>query len=212
MKKLFAVKDKHLFWKRTLICFAGVFRMGFFLSFLIMAGLGTDPCTFMNLSISSKLGLSLGNWQLMLNIILLILVILIDRRLIGLGTLFNMILIGYYADFFCWLWRKLLPETVFTEMPVKAIVYGITLIGFIVSAAVYMTSRSGISPYDGLAKIVADRLPLPFFLSRILYDFAAIGIGMLVGGVPSIGHILMAAGLGPVISIIGKKMAKIVGE
>ena len=205
------IRDKRLFLRRTVICFIGVFGMGFFLSFLIMTEFGTDPCTFMNLAISSKLGLSLGNWQVLLNSVLLILVIILSRKLIGLGTLFNMVLIGYYADFFRWLWRKIIPESAFTDMPVRAVIFAVALIGFIISAAVYMKSESGVAPYDAIAQILADHLPTPFFLSRMIFDFSAILIGVLAGARPSIGHIFMAFGLGPVISIVGKIMGRFVG-
>ena len=58
------------FKKRLIIMNIGVFFMGFFLSFLIKVNLGTDPCTFMNLTISRFLGISFGNWQLLLNSVL----------------------------------------------------------------------------------------------------------------------------------------------
>ena len=207
------IKDRKLFRKRTIICFLGVFGMGFFLSFLIMVGLGTDPATFMNLSVAKRIGWTLGNWQLTANIIMLILEIVFDRKIIGLGTIFNMVLIGYYADFFCWLWRKIPDqEALFTRGASRWIIFFIALLCFIVSAAIYMNAQSGLSPYDGLAKILANALPkIPFFLTRICYDFAAIGIGVLAGGKPTIGIILMAVGLGPVITLVGKKMEKILG-
>ena len=101
-------------WKKIFICFAAVTGMGFFLSFLILCNLGTDPCTFMNRSIAARLGMTFGNLQLIVNISILIVVFLIKKSLIGFGTLFNMILIGYYADFFCWLWKKTIPDQAFT--------------------------------------------------------------------------------------------------
>ncbi|MBP5332416.1 MAG: hypothetical protein J6Y89_11260 [Lachnospiraceae bacterium] len=204
----FNITDRHLFWKRVLVCFAAVTGMGFFLSFLIMAGFGTDPCTFMNLSVSSRLGISLGNWHFLLNAVLLVFVLIFARKQIGPGTVFNMVLIGYYADFFCWLWRKIIPGAAFTDMPLRALVYIFGLAGFIISAAVYMNSGTGVSPYDGVAVFFGEHMPIPKFLSRMIFDFTVIAIGMIAGSTPSIGHILMALGLGPVISVVGKKMAR----
>ena len=52
----------------------------------------------MNYGISHKLGMSFGNYQLLSNIVLLIIVIIFEEKLIGTGTFGNMILVGYSAD------------------------------------------------------------------------------------------------------------------
>ena len=44
------------FKKKFIVMLLGVVLMGIFLSFLINVSLGTDPCTFMNLTISRRLG------------------------------------------------------------------------------------------------------------------------------------------------------------
>ena len=61
---------------------------------------GTDPFTAMNLGISEKIGLLLGHWQLLFNLILFIFVVFGDRRQIGIGTVANMVLVGNSGTFF----------------------------------------------------------------------------------------------------------------
>lgn len=58
--------DKSAFIRNAIVSFIAIFGMGFFLSFLIMADYGTDPYTFMNRSLAARLGMTLGNWQLIL--------------------------------------------------------------------------------------------------------------------------------------------------
>ena len=211
--KFFEITDKALFIKKLIIVFVSVLGMGFFLSFLIMIGLGTDPCTYMNRSIAGYIGWTLGNWQLTLNLILLVIVIIFSRDQIGFGTIFNMVLIGYYADFFCWLWRKLIPEAVFSDMPARAILFALTLFGFIVSAACYMNSDMGVAPYDAVVVIISRHLPrIPFFFVRMTWDICAIIIGYLASReFPAPAIIIMAFALGPVITIVGRFMKRIVG-
>jgi uncharacterized membrane protein YczE len=120
-------------------------------------------------------------------------------------------LVGYYADFFCWLWGKIVPGYLFTDMPYRVIIFIMSLLGFVISAAVYMNADAGFSPYDGLPSIIADKIiarhpRAPFFILRICYDFAAILVGILAGGHPTIGIVLMAILLGPAITIVGKFM------
>ena len=195
--------------KRIIVCFLAVLGMGFFLSFLMLCGLGTDPCSFMNKSISLKIGMLFGTWQLIINVVMLVIVIFWDRSNLGFGTIFNMVLVGYYVDFFDWVWSKTIPSHIFTDPATKWPVFLVALLCFIISAAVYINSDMGVAPYDALPKIittkVADRFPkFPKMLVRMAWDFSAILIGILAGGKPVIGIILMAVFLGPAISFVGK--------
>ena len=195
--------------KRIIICFIAVFGMGFFLSFLMLCGLGTDPCSFMNKAISVRIGMLFGTWQLIINAVLLIIVIIWDRSSLGFGTIFNMVLVGYYVDFFDWVWSKTIPEHIFTDPVTKWPVFLAALLCFIISAAVYINSDMGVAPYDALPKIITDKVSkrfpgFPKMIIRMTWDFSAILIGTLAGGKPVIGIVLMAVFLGPAISLVGK--------
>ena len=92
--------------KSFLIMLCAVTVMGMCVSLLVMCNMGTDPYSAMNYGISHMLGMSFGNYQLLSNLVLLLIVIIFDRKLIGTGTLGNMILVGYAADFFTWIWKN----------------------------------------------------------------------------------------------------------
>ena len=202
--------------RKIIICFLAVFGMGFFLSFLILCNLGTDPATFMNRSAAHRIGISFGTWQLIVNVAMLVVVFACERSLIGFGTLFNMVLVCYYADFFDWLWGKCIPAEWFTNTPSRWGIFLIALFCFIISAAVYINADMGVAPYDGipiiLGEAVAKHFPkVPKMLVRIAWDGAAIGVGTAVGGIPIIGIILMALFLGPAITLvrrIGERAAR----
>ena len=190
----------------------GVFLMGFFLSFLIKVDLGTDPCTFMNLTISRRLGVLLGTWQLLLNSVLFVFVLIWGRKFIGLGTIANMVFIGYIADFFCFVWDKTIPSEYFTDMPSRAVIFVLALFCFIIAVSFYINANMGVSPYDAMPQIISEKVikKVPSFAVRMLYDFIVIVVGILFGGVPNIGIVLMALFLGPVISVVGKYLNKLV--
>ena len=166
------------FMKRLIVMLVGVFFMGFFLSFLIKVDLGTDPCTFMNLTISRRLGILFGTWQLALNAVLFVIVILFGKKCIGFGTIANMVFIGYIADFFGWLWDKTIPERYFTEFPSRAVIFALALFLFIISVSFYINADMGVSPYDAMPQIISDRVltKVPYFIIRIVYDFLVIVI------------------------------------
>ena len=91
---------KKNFWPRLFIALLAVLSMGVTLSFLIQVNLGTDPCTLMNRAVAAKLHMSLGNWQALMNIILLVVVLIFGARNFGFGSLFNMFLYVYFLIFF----------------------------------------------------------------------------------------------------------------
>lgn len=198
------------FKKRLIVMNVGVFLMGFFLSFLIKVDLGTDPCTFMNWTVSEKLGILFGTWQLLLNSVLFIFVILFGRKQIGLGTIANMVFIGYIANFFKWLWEKTIPEHYFTDMPSRAVIFILALLCFIISVSFYINANMGVSPYDAMPQIISEKVlkKVPYAVIRIAYDLLVIVVGVVLGGKPNIGILLMALFLGPVITVVGKFLNK----
>ena len=110
MKKFIqGMYQKKNFGVRLTAVILSVIVMGFALSLLVLVDLGTDPCTSMNLAISEKIGMGIGNWQALLNTIIFVFVILLGRENIGFGTLANMFLVGYSLQFFSWVWDKILP-------------------------------------------------------------------------------------------------------
>lgn len=61
--------------KIIILTLISVIMMGFAISFLNLVDLGTDPFTYMNLSIAGRFGISFGNWQVFLNILMFLPVI-----------------------------------------------------------------------------------------------------------------------------------------
>ena len=195
--------------KRIIVCFIAVLGMGFFLSFLMLCGLGTDPCSFMNKAVSLRIGMLFGTWQLIINAVMLVIVLFWDRSSLGFGTVFNMVLVGYYVDFFDWVWEKTIPAHFITDPVSRWMIFLAALFCFIVSAAVYINSDMGVAPYDALPKIITEKVTgrfpkVPKMLIRMVWDFTAVAVGTLAGGKPVIGIILMAVFLGPVISLTGR--------
>ena len=74
-------------------------------------------------------------------------------------------------------------------------------------------AEMGVAPYDAIPSIITKKVTskfpkIPKMAVRMTWDFAAILIGTLVGGVPIIGIILMAIFLGPAITLVGKVINK----
>lgn len=199
--------------KSFFVMIAAVIVMGMGVSLLAMCDMGTDPCSAMNYGISSKLGMSFGNYQLLFNAVLLLFVVIFERKLIGTGTFGNMILVGYAADFFTWVWKNVCHVPQHLDLGVRMCILIPSLILFVLAAAVYMQIGHGMAPYDALPFLVSHAIEKHtgkdvFRLVRMLCDLTAAGIGFLTGGEVGVMTVLMVVLLGPTVNLVGSLLEK----
>ena len=76
-------KCRHQLGRRATMMVAGILLIGISVGLLRLAAFGVDPFSCMNMGISGFLGMSFGNWQLIANILLLIVVFFTARSFIG---------------------------------------------------------------------------------------------------------------------------------
>ena len=209
LKKLY----NHLFCqphmeRRIPVLLLSVIVMGMCVAFFEKLAVGTDPCTVFNLAMAQNvLGWeSLGTWQLLFNLFLLaVLLALKAGRFIGLGSLANMVLVGYSRDFFKPIVEWLLPGESHS-LPVRGGVFVPVMALFLVAVAFYLVVDLGASPYDALPQVIAAKLPkIPFAAVRIGYDVLITVIGMLCGGQVGVFTVAACFFLGPVIAAIAAK-------
>lgn len=163
-----------------------------------IGGVGVDPFTAMNIGISGILGLSLGVYQLAVNIVLLVLVFIFGRKQIGIGTVINMVFVGFLIDFFTWLLTATLPLDGSMLQAGICLVVGVALFTFGVST--YMNTDLGVAPYDAVAIIVAARTPVPYTPARMGQDVLVTAIAFLVGGPIGVFTVIAAFFTGPLIT------------
>lgn len=195
--------------KLTFITLLSVILMGFSTSFLNLVNLGTDPFTYMNLKISDFFGFSFGNWQVILNILLFIPVIIWARDQIGIGTIFNMVLVGYCVEFFSWILLKFHFDALLQSLFARCLVMVPALIVFIFAAATYMATGLGTAPYDAVPFLLSKKIKaLPFKWLRLICDFTAIAIGFAFSRKIGIVTILMALFMGQAVAFVSNTFMK----
>jgi uncharacterized membrane protein YczE len=193
------------FCMRVIIMLLAVTLMGFALSLLVRAHMGTDCYACMTLGISAKLGTSLGVMQLSVNAVLLIGVLFLDRSRIGVGTVGNMVVVGFAADFFKGIYARFLPVHDAIWVSVLLMLAGTVLIS--IGVSLYFCSNLGVAPYDSLAFIVNERTKIPFKWCRVAIDVTALVIGWALGSVVGVGTVLIAFTLGPQITFFNKHIS-----
>lgn len=195
---------KKIGWKRFICMIIGVMLIGFSITFTRLACFGTDPFSCMNIGVSNHLPMSYGTYQLIVNIVLFIPVILLCPRSFGIGALFNMFGVGYAADLGMFLFSIFgIGESTFADMLLFRFLFfiiGLFLLCF--GVALYMECDLGVAPYDMIGQIVEERThgKIRFKWVRVFTDCLCMVIGFISGGTVGLATILISLFTGPVVS------------
>lgn len=211
-------KAKGVTGMRAAFMLLGILLIGICVTCYRLSEFGVDPFSGMNLGISGFIGWSFGNWQLVANILILVVVFFTVRHLIGPGTVINMVGVGYTADFLCWVVLDVLKVEMTLPLRILALCLG-TLFASL-GVALYMIADMGLSPYDSVALIIEKltKGKVPFQFARVASDITVIVIGVafcLAAGnnvwlIVGIGTIVNALLNGPLIQFFRKRIEKVV--
>ena len=195
---------KSINWKHILIMCIGNILAGMGSAIFKLSGLGNDAFSGMNMALADQLGMSYGNFQLLLNILLLLVEIFFGRKFLGIGTLVNAAFLAYICTFFYNIFTKTMhlgPVTFAQKLLVLCVGVVICCLGL----SMYQQTNEGVAPYDSISLIMAGRWPkIPYFWHRISNDALCALICFLAGGIVGIGTLVTAFGLGPVIHFFNR--------
>lgn len=202
--------------KRIIFMMLGVLLIGFSITFTRLACFGTDPFSCMNIGVSNHLPIGYGTYQVIVNIVLFIPVIILCPRSFGIGALFNMFFVGYAADLGMFLFSLMgiYEDTFMTVMLFRfcSFFFGLFLLCF--GVALYMECDLGAAPYDMIGQIVEERThgKIKFKWVRIFTDCLCMAIGFFSGGTVGLATILISLFTGPIVSFFREHgVKKIVG-
>lgn len=202
--------------KRILMTILGVCFGAVSVGFFKLAAFGVDPFQVTMSGIDKVFTLDFGTLYVIVNACLLVFSLIFDRHYIGLGTLINLFLTGYIADFSLGVLESIFPEASIA-VRISCLVFGFVAICF--ASSVYMTADMGVSTYDAVALILTNKWHLgKFKYIRIITDLVCVILGVLLlvlggenwGGVleeAGIGTIITAFFMGPLIDFFNRKVA-----
>lgn len=209
MKKL---AGKQFSRRRVIMMLAGNCFAGLGIAIFRFSGLGNDPFTAMNLSVSHCLGLGYANYQVFFNLFLFVIQLLFGRELIGAGTFVNALLLGYIVTFFHNVLAAVFAAPSVLWLQIVVVMIGVLVCSF--GLSLYQTADMGVAPYDSLALITRKHVPkIPYFFHRILDDGIAALVCYLTGGLVGLGTLISAFGFGPFIHFYNDHISKkLLGE
>lgn len=182
--------------RRILMAFTGVIITGMSVGMFQAASLGTDPFTSFTTGLCNLTGLSFGLFYSILCACMLIFVFVVDKRYIGLATIFNLFGNGFVAD----ITRNFIEGIVVNPsflFRVVLLILGVVIMCF--AASLYFTADLGVSAYDAVSKIMADKKIAQFRFCRIITDVTCVIVGFVLKASVGIGTIITALFMGPLI-------------
>jgi uncharacterized membrane protein YczE len=188
---------------KSALCVTGVFIVGLGVGTLRFADFGLDPfMCFVNglyLVVFQPLGLDFGTGFVIFSFAMLLVVLVLDRGEIGLGTVATMTITGYVSDLAVFLLRLFPPEgNRALILRVFCMVFGILLIG--AGSGIYFNTHVGVSPYDAAGLIITKKTGRQNWYRwiRIGTDTIFVVSGFLLGNIPGPGTVIMAFFTGPI--------------
>ncbi|SFC12347.1 Uncharacterized membrane protein YczE [Alkalibacterium subtropicum] len=162
-----------------------------------LASLGTDPYTTFNLGFSIVLNMEFGIFLMYSSLLMLIYVFFANRALIGIGTIFNIFIVGNLSDVFV----NLITSTLgtFEGLPIRIFISILGILFLSMGAALYIEAKEGVAPYDAMPIILAEKAGLSYRLARVIIDVSITVIGFLLGAGLGVNTVITAFFLGPFI-------------
>lgn len=191
--------------KRRLLALAvSLTLMGVCIAVFKTVGFGTDPCSTFTLGVSARTGVTFGTCQLVFNLLLFIPVIRYDLSRIGIGTIGNMVGVGYIADFCMRLiGARFPPESL--SMTERVLMFAVSMAVFLVAASFYMVVDLGVAPYDAIPQLIAAHTnKLSYRGVRMIWDISMLSMGFLLGSTIGLTTVITGFFLGPAITLVAK--------
>ncbi len=160
---------------------------------------GADPLAVVWDGMSNVFPITVGQANILLNIILFTIAFLLDKKQLNLGTILNPIFSGISTDFVMSIIT--VPENL--SMQILQSTLGVFIIG--IGIGMYTSVNFGKSAYDALVFGVASKYRLKLFLTRMIFDALMLITGFLLGGTIGVSTIFAVLCMGKIISIVYEK-------
>lgn len=203
--------------KRIAMSIFGVFLCAVSVAFFKYAAFGMDAFQVFVNGMVEVIPISYGTLYVIINVALLLFAFIFDKHYIGLATIINLFFLGYVAEFSLWILNMVFPVSGILLRSVFLVI-GIVLMSL--ASALYYTSDLGVSTFDAIALIMANTWKIgKFRYCRIGVELCTVILGCILyfvgnksfsglGALVSVGTIITAFCMGPLIEVFNKTIAE----
>lgn len=187
---------KH-FWLRLISLIGGLCVFSFGIVLTIKANIGYAPWDVFHIGLATTVGLSLGTVSILVGIIIGVIIVILGEK-IGLGTIFNMVLVGAVIDI-------IFPHVPLAEnLPGGVIMMLVGIFTMAIGTYFYVKSAFGAGPRDSLMVALNRKTRLPVGLCRFILELSVLIIGLFLGGMVGIGTVIFVVAIGFAVQIVFK--------
>ena len=191
---------------RLVILFVGLTIAHLGVTMFLLADLGADPFNVLVQGLYRGLG-SLSGWAFLSHgrvhiavcFLIIIVLLIVDRSYVKLGTIVCMVFGGPIIDFFSLLLAPLFAMVSSFAAKLLLLALGCVILAY--GMTIVIKSQAGTGPNDLVAVVISDKLKKKFSVIRVIVDFSFVAAGWLLGGVFGIGTLVCAFLVGPVAGI-----------
>jgi uncharacterized membrane protein YczE len=177
----------------------GLVLFGLSIALMVRADLGLPSWDVLHQGLAQRLGLPFG-WVVN-GVALVVLLLWIPlRQRPGVGTVGNVILVGFSAD----AGLAILPVVDDLAARVGLLLAGVVLNG--IATGLYIGAGLGPGPRDGLMTGLAQR-GLSIRVARTAIELTVLAVGWLLGGTVGVGTLLYAVAIGPLAQFFIPRLA-----
>lgn len=182
------------FLLRVIVFITGIFILALGAATVIRASLGVATWDVLHIGLANLTNFSVGRWVQIVGIIMVLMTSFFEKEVPSIGSILNILLVGFFLNSILNL--ELIPS--FTGVILKSalLVLGIVLMG--VGSGMYVASKVGAGPRDGMTLFIAKRFSISVRLSRTVLEITALAIGWLIGGPVALGTFISVFLIGPV--------------
>lgn len=177
----------------------GLFLYGLGIITTMKANIGYAPWEVLHSGISQTFGISIGLVNTGVGTLIVLIVFIMGEK-IGIGTIFNMFMIGLFMDLILFL--DFIPTIQNWWIGLFVLVLGLFIIAF--GTYFYISSAFGAGPRDSLMVAITRKTGWPVGLCRGILEVSVVIIGFFLGGMVGIGTLISAFLIGACIQITFK--------
>lgn len=168
----------------------------------LLSDLGADPFNVLvqgvcrSLETATTWGLSHGSVHRILCFGIILVLLIVDKSYVKIGTLLCMFCGGPIIDFFTWLLTPVLNGE--SPLPIRCLMLaaGCGILAF--GMTLVIKSDAGTGPNDLVALVISEKTKAKFSIVRVLTDLSFVVAGYFLGGIFGVGTVVCSFLVGPV--------------
>ena len=192
IKDKIEIRMNSSFILRIIAFLAGIFVLALGVATVIKASLGVPTWDVMHIGLANLTNISIGRWVQIVGITMILLTAFLERKKPATGSVVNILLVGFFLDIIL----NFMPSCTGLILQYTSLVLGIILMG--IGSGMYVASKVGAGPREGMTLLIAERFSISVRLSRTLLEITALTIGWLIGGPIALGTFVSVFLIGPV--------------